>query len=82
MAIDTAAKRASALNIASWPTYSALPVPDGSVGDGDKAHILNRYAGIAFNVSTVVGGLYMRVDANGYLDFGDEMIGIYLGAQP
>ena len=32
--------------------------------------------------AAIIGGLYVRVDSNGYLDFGDQMIGIYLGEQP
>lgn len=46
MAIDTAAKRASVMHIA-LPAWSVLPIPDASVGDGDKLHLLRLYAGIA-----------------------------------
>lgn len=45
MAIDTPTKRASALNF-GLPFNRALPVPDGTVGQADRQHVLGMYGGI------------------------------------
>ncbi|MGB1304024.1 hypothetical protein [Pseudoalteromonas marina] len=42
MAIDTLAKRNSVLSIQSI----ILPIPDGTVGNGDRQTLLRRYSGI------------------------------------
>lgn len=44
MAIDTATKRASVVNI-GLPWTAALPQPDGSVDSADRATLANAYAG-------------------------------------
>jgi hypothetical protein len=43
--VDTAAKRASALN-AGCPWRGVLPVPAGAVTDGDRQHVAHHYGGI------------------------------------
>lgn len=53
MAIDTAAKRVSALDFEQvWETGG--PIPDGTVSAADRQHALFSYSGIAM-VSGVVG---------------------------
>jgi hypothetical protein len=42
-AVDTAAKRASVVNMAGH----ALPIPAGTVSDSDRAHLAMAYTGIA-----------------------------------
>jgi len=49
--LDTAAKRASGLRVAGG--FRLLPIPDGTVHDGDKQHLLGFYSGIAF--ATITG---------------------------
>ena len=44
MAIDTAAKRAAAFN--AFQLDLVLPIPDGTVGAGDRQHLLGFYSGI------------------------------------
>jgi hypothetical protein len=46
MAIDTEEKRRSALFFL-LPYLRALPVADGTVDSGDRAHVLGLYSGIA-----------------------------------
>lgn len=45
MAIDTAAKRGSAINPGS-PWRSHLPFPDGTIGQGDRQAVAFWYTGI------------------------------------
>ena len=45
MAIDTAAKRASALAFC-LPIILVLPIPDGTVAQADRQHLLGCYGGI------------------------------------
>lgn len=48
MAIDTRAKRASALNNrfgGPWGLW-AMPAADGSIGRGDRAHHAGHYSGL------------------------------------
>lgn len=52
MAIDTAAKRASALNFGS-ENY-ILPPPDGTIGQADRQSLVNFYGGILVVAPTVV----------------------------
>lgn len=47
MAVDTAAKRFSMMNFSDGVQVPMLP--DGTVGQGDKQHLLDCYAGIAFS---------------------------------
>ena len=44
MAIDTAAKRASALSF--FQLGCLLPIPDGTIGQGDRQHLAGFYSGI------------------------------------
>lgn len=46
MSIDSADKRASAFNYNSF--LLILPIPDGTIGNPDKQHLLDSYSGIAF----------------------------------
>ena len=65
MAIDTAAKRLSALNFGRG---ILLPAPDGTIDAGDKATLLNLYSGIALDppvvVEAVPGGRWERTRRN------------------
>jgi hypothetical protein len=45
MAIDTAAKRASAINPGS-PWRAHVPFPDGAIGQGDRQAVAFWYSGI------------------------------------
>ena len=45
MAIDTAAKRSSAINVGS-PWRSRLPFPDGTIDQGDRQAVAFVYSGI------------------------------------
>lgn len=45
MAIDTLAKRSSALNV-GMPWHVTLPPADGSIGQGDRQHVAHQYSGI------------------------------------
>jgi hypothetical protein len=45
MAIDTASRRASAMNFSRGHTV-AMPVPDGTVSQEDRQHLAYMYAGI------------------------------------
>ena len=45
MAVDTAAKRGSAINPGS-PWRSHLPFPDGTIGQGDRQAVAFWYSGI------------------------------------
>ena len=51
MAINTAARRYSILNFGRTPVFP-LFIPDGSVDDGDRLHLLNLYSGIALSAVT------------------------------
>ena len=43
MALDTANKRSSAVNVAS-PWRGMLPLPDGAIGKADRQHVGLHYA--------------------------------------
>ena len=45
MAMDTASRRASAINL-SCPWRGIWPIPDGSIGQGDRLQTAFMYAGI------------------------------------
>lgn len=45
MAIDTTEKKLSLLNF-GLPFWRTLPEGDGSIGQGDRQHLLGLYAGI------------------------------------
>lgn len=44
MALDTASKRGSSLNF--FRGNATLPLPDGTIDDGDRQHALGCYSGI------------------------------------
>lgn len=46
MALDSALKRGSAINVAS-PWRGILPAPDGTVGQPDRQVVALHYSGIA-----------------------------------
>ncbi len=48
MAIDSAAKRFSVMNLGTVPTSPLFP-PDSSVDEGDQYHLLNLYSGITLD---------------------------------
>lgn len=45
MALDSASKRSSAINVGS-PWRGLLPIPDGAIGEGDRAQAAYLYAGL------------------------------------
>ena len=55
MAIDTAAKRYSMIGFGS-PVPRLLPIPDGTIGNADRAMLLYLYHGISLGVLTVAMG--------------------------
>lgn len=57
MAIDTLAKRASALNISTMQ----LPIPDGTISQGDRQSLLRMYSGILAGVAAAVQNVYNRL---------------------
>ena len=48
MAVDTAAKRFSMMNMGTVQMSPLFP-PSGSVLDGDRSHLLNLYSGITLD---------------------------------
>lgn len=48
MAIDTAAKQSSMLNMVCGLSFNLLPTPDGAYNERDRQHLLGLYRGIAF----------------------------------
>jgi len=65
MAIDSEAKRASAL---SASTPDLLPIPDGTVDQGDRQTTIGMYrgilAGVAIAVKNVVSRIAIRIGIN------------------
>jgi hypothetical protein len=58
MAIDTANKRSSAINI-SIPWRGMLPLPDGAIDQADRQHTAFMYAGItASALEQITGGVH------------------------
>lgn len=53
MALDTANKRSSAINVSS-PWRARLPFPDGTVAQLDRQHVNFMYAGISSGAPAVV----------------------------
>lgn len=45
MALDTANKRLSAIHLGS-PWRGLLPIPDGTLNQGDRQHVMFFYSGI------------------------------------
>lgn len=60
MAIDTAAKRASALGF-GMPPGVVLPVPDGTVSAADRAQLTGGY--LPVNASSIVPRYSIRLGA-------------------
>jgi len=58
MAVDTAMKRFSMMHM--FGGFCALPVPDGTIGTGDRLTILNLYSGILDLESSSIGYTYTR----------------------
>jgi len=54
MAIDTAAKRASALSF--FQLGCLLPIPDGTIGQGDRQHLAGFYSGILAGIAPAAVG--------------------------
>ena len=51
----TAAKRASAINVGMGWLLLTLPIPDGTISQGDRQNLLGEYSGIAAASATLVG---------------------------
>jgi hypothetical protein len=51
MAIDTAAKRFSMMNLGT-PYITVFPEPDGTFDAGNRLHLLNLYGGVLAGVTT------------------------------
>ena len=78
-AIDTAAKRSSALDHEEVWQFG-LPIPDGSADQGDRQHLAWSYSGILAGAAAVtyptVGGLMVQgqVYVSGWI-VGDVFVG-------
>lgn len=61
MAVDTRAKRSSAISISS-PWRSMLPAPDSAIGQGDRQAVPYMYSGILAGavVASTSGTRHMR----------------------
>lgn len=55
MAVDTALKRASVINVSS-PWRGILPLPDGVMGQGDRQVVALMYSGISAAVAEEAEG--------------------------
>jgi hypothetical protein len=64
VAIDTRSKRASSVNVA-LPFRLTMPLPDGTIGAGDRQHMSFSYSGIsaAASVSIQPGVRIYKADA-------------------
>jgi len=67
MAIDSVAKRASALRACT--PFLPLPVPDGTVGQGDRQHLLGFYSGISAEAAYGDYNLYVALGSLDDIDF-------------
>lgn len=47
---DSAAKRFSGMGLAAWDP-PLLPIPDGTLDAGDRAHLLDLYGGLSAPVA-------------------------------
>lgn len=62
MAVDNEAKRLSVIALAGRGLRT-LPIPDGSIGQGDRSHLVRLFSGIAatpvpgFEIGTVPSGI-------------------------
>lgn len=74
MAIDTAAKRLSALDFEEvWA--EAIPNPDGSVGQGDRLHLVWSYCGILMGGVSVKGAVSVSDAGRGGVSLVDALWG-------
>ena len=66
--LDSVSKRSSGINVGS-PWRSSLPIPDGSLDQGDRQHVAHMYSGIAASggVTTVIS-VMQNVVGPGYGD--------------
>lgn len=62
MAIDTAEKQMSMLNMVCGLSFCLLPIPDGAYDAGDRQHLLGMYRGITFSGANT---LNMRIRIGG-----------------
>ncbi len=53
MSVDTTNKRYSAIHV-GCPWRSSLPIPDGSVDQGDRQHVAGLYRGVLADPLTAV----------------------------
>lgn len=56
MAIDTAAKRNSAMDHEEVWQFAA-PLPDGAIGQGDRQHSIWSYSGILATAAIIIPGI-------------------------
>ena len=67
MAIDTKAKRMSAMNFGDGTTVHLLPESDGTIDPDDQQHLLDCYSGILFDpVTPSEGGMFNGVLGDGH----------------
>ena len=67
MAADTATKRCSAINIGS-PWRGVLPIPDGTISQGDRQTVMLMYAGVLATVPVVIPDVSPPTVGNWNLD--------------
>lgn len=65
MAIDTAAKRASAMAIGMGSMGIDLPIPDGTIDQADRQTLLGLYGGILASNAAIVIYIVAAMDDNG-----------------
>jgi hypothetical protein len=58
--LDTRSKRASSVGI-MLPFFAVPPLPDGTLGEGDRKHIAFSYSGLSDAVLTFVLDLNTRI---------------------
>lgn len=74
MAIDTAAKRSSALDFEEvWQT--GAPLPDGAIAIGDRYHLAFSYSGITATPPATIDGVYLVPVDGGQVVFWDAFSG-------
>lgn len=63
--LDTASKRISSVGL--FRTMLALPIPDGTIGQGDRQHIAWTYSGVSASVAVAAFILDMNTRIFAYL---------------
>ena len=86
MAIDTAAKRSSALDHEE-PWQWGAPLPDGTIGQGDRQHSIFSYSGIlagaAAGISATASWGYVVFSGNkGHVQFSGNKGHVAIDTQP